>query len=161
MRISDWSSDVCSSDLYVRSDVLIAVFASVALLVAIFMATTRPHFRLRDGLPRGFGKIVCAVLMDATSAMMGNGGGTHGVPFMSACGYPVHRAVGTAAAIGFIIAVPASVGFIIAGRGDEAMPDLSIGLVSLLGVVLLTPLTTRAALWGARRTPAAPRTASA
>src|SRR3546814_5804320 len=50
---------------YVRSDVLIAVFASVALLVAIFMATTRPHFRLRDGLPRGFGKIVCAVLMDA------------------------------------------------------------------------------------------------
>src|SRR3546814_4053409 len=37
---------------YVRSDVLIAVFASVALLVAIFMATTRPPFCLRDRLPR-------------------------------------------------------------------------------------------------------------
>lgn len=135
---------------YVRSTVLIAVFATVALGVAIFMAATRPDFRLRDGLPTGAGKVLSGAAMGGVSAMMGIGGGTLGVPFMAACGYPVHRAVGTAAAIGFIIAVPATLGFMLAGWGDEALPELSIGFVSILGVVLITPLSTAAAPLGAR-----------
>ncbi|MFN4088694.1 MAG: sulfite exporter TauE/SafE family protein [Alphaproteobacteria bacterium] len=135
---------------YVRSAVLIGVFAVVALLVALFMATTRPDFRLREGLPRGVGRAVSGAVMGGLSAMMGIGGGTLGVPFMAACGYPVHRAVGTAAAIGFIIAVPATLGFMLAGWGDEALPELSVGFVSILGVVLITPLSTVAAPWGVR-----------
>ena len=135
---------------YVRSSVLIAVFACVALFVSVFMATTKPDFRLRNGLPRGAGKAASGAAMGAVSAMMGIGGGTLGVPFMSACGYPVHKAVGTAAAIGFIIAVPATLGFMLSGWGDEALPELSIGFVSILGVVLITPLSTAAAPWGAK-----------
>jgi uncharacterized membrane protein YfcA len=38
--------------------------------------------------------------------MMGIGGGTLGVPTLTLFSYPIRKAVGTAAAIGLIIAVP-------------------------------------------------------
>ncbi len=134
----------------IRGAVLSAVFATVALGVAVYMVATPPDFRLRDGLPRGLGKVLSAGLIGGFSAMMGIGGGTLAVPFMSACGYPVHRAVGTAAAIGFIIAVPATIGFAVAGWHEEALPQLSIGFVNLLGVALIAPLSTMMAPYGAR-----------
>ncbi len=135
----------------VRSDVLIFVFATVAICIAAFMAFTSPNFRIGSGgVPRGAARIVSGSLIGAISAMMGIGGGTLGVPFMSTVGMPVHRAVGTAAAVGFIVAVPATIGFMIAGWGEKALPHLSVGFVNLLGVALITPLSTTAAPWGAR-----------
>ena len=135
---------------YVRGSVLTGMFATVALAVAIYMAATAPSFRLLGGLPRGVGKVCSAGLIGGISAMMGIGGGTLAVPFMSACGYPVHRAVGTAAAIGFIISAPATAGFVIAGWNIEALPQLSFGFVNLLGIVLIAPLSTWMAPHGAR-----------
>ena len=41
------------------------------------------------------------------SAMMGIGGGTLTVPTLNLCGYPIHRAVGTAAFFGIFISIPA------------------------------------------------------
>ena len=134
----------------VRGAVLSGIFATVALVVAVYMALTRPTFRLRDGLPTGAGKVASAGLIGGFSAMMGIGGGTLAVPFMSACGYPLHRAVGTASAIGFIIAAPATAGFVIAGWQAEALPQLSFGFVNLLGVALIAPLSTWMAPYGAR-----------
>jgi len=62
----------------------------------------------------------------------------------------VHRAVGTAAAIGLIIALPAAIGFIITGWGIEALPQASVGHVNLLGLVLIAPFTTLTAPLGVR-----------
>jgi uncharacterized membrane protein YfcA len=47
--------------------------------------------------------------------MMEIGGGTLCVPYSNAFGFPVHRAVGTAAAIGLVIALPATIGFVVTG----------------------------------------------
>jgi len=49
--------------------------------------------------------------------MMRIGGGTLCVPHFNAFSFPVHRAVGTAAALGLIIATPAAIGFIVTGWG--------------------------------------------
>ena len=133
-----------------RGAVLTAIFATVAVAVAFYMGATRPGFRLRDALPTGLGKVCSAGLIGGISAMMGIGGGTLAVPFMSACGYPVHRAVGTASAIGFIIAAPATIGFVLTGWHVEALPQLSFGFVNLLGVVLIAPLSTLMAPYGAK-----------
>ena len=62
-----------------------------------------------DPTPRGFAKPIWAVLGVVTgglSAMMGIGGGTIGVPLLNFLGYDIRRAVGTSAAIGFIIGLP-------------------------------------------------------
>jgi uncharacterized membrane protein YfcA len=54
---------------------------------------------------------------------------------------PIHQAVATAAGFGVIIAVPATIGFIIAGFGEAQLPPYSLGYVSLIGFALIVPAT--------------------
>ncbi len=129
---------------------LSAVFAAVALTVALYMSLTKPDFRIRDRLPQGPAGWASGTLIGGLSAMMGIGGGTLCVPFFNAFGFPVHRAVGTAAAIGLIIALPAAVGFIITGWGIDALPEASVGHVNLLGLILIAPFTTMTAPLGVK-----------
>ena len=134
----------------VSGPTLSAVFAAVALFVACYMAFTRPDFRIRDRLPEGPAGWASGSVIGGLSAMMGIGGGTLCVPFFNAFGFPVHRAVGTAAAIGLIIAVPAAAGFILTGWGIDALPQASVGHVNLLGLVLIAPFTTLTAPLGVK-----------
>ena len=69
----------------------------------------------------------------------GIGGGTLSVPTLSLFGYPIHKAVGTAAALGFIVGVPGTIGFMLSGLGDRHLPPFSFGYVSLLGLALIAP----------------------
>lgn len=127
-----------------------AVFAVVALGVAAYMTFTKPDFKVAESLPKAPTGWGCASLIGGLSAMMGIGGGTLCVPFFNAFGFPVHRAVGTAAAIGLIIALPAAIGFIITGWGIPALPRASVGHVNLLGLVLIAPFSTLAAPLGVK-----------
>lgn len=134
----------------VRGSTLSAIFAAVAVCVALYMLLTPPSFRLRDSLPKGPGGWLSGFTIGGMSAMMGIGGGTLCVPYFNAFGFPVHRAVGTAAAIGLVIALPAALGFIITGWGIKALPEASVGHVNLLGLVLIAPFTTLTAPLGAK-----------
>jgi uncharacterized membrane protein YfcA len=137
-------------------DVLTAIFGTIALIVAIYMAFSKPEWRVFSGLPTGILKHAVAAVIGTVSALMGIGGGTLSVPTLTLCGYPIHRAVGTAAAIGFAIGVPGTIGFIIAGWGREGLPPLSLGYVSLLGLILILPTSILLAPWGARAAHALP-----
>jgi len=134
----------------VDGPVLSMVFAFVALAVALYMATTSADFRLGESLPTGIAGQSSGFVIGGLSAMMGIGGGTLCVPYFNAFGFPVHRAVGTAAAIGLVIAVPATVGFVATGWGIPALPQASVGHVNLLGLVLIAPFTSVAAPLGVR-----------
>ncbi len=140
----------------VKGAVLTAVFAVVALAVAGHMAFHAEGDHFRDRLPNGAGAHGLPAVIGAVSAMMGIGGGTLSVPVLSACSVPIRRAVGTAAAIGLIIAIPGTVGFAIAGLGVANRPPASLGYVSVIGFLLLTPTTMLAAPWGARLAHALP-----
>ncbi len=133
-----------------RGDVLSAVFAVVALAVAANMAFGMEGVALRDGLPQGWRKLTIGGLIGGISAMMGIGGGSLTVPVLSACQYPIRKAVGTAAAVGLIIAVPGALGFIATGWGVDGLPPGSLGYVNLIGFALVVPTTMLAAPWGAR-----------
>ncbi|QIG47357.1 sulfite exporter TauE/SafE family protein [Nordella sp. HKS 07] len=123
----------------VKGPVLMAVFGAVALLVSLHMAFSKPSWRLADKLPGGVIEQAMASGIGAVSAMMGIGGGTLSVPTLSLFGYPIHKAVGTAAAIGFIIGVPGTIGFVLSGLGESDLPPFSFGYVSLIGLALITP----------------------
>jgi uncharacterized membrane protein YfcA len=125
----------------VPGEILSAIFAAVALGIALHMAFAPATFRLRQTLPVGRMRAVFGTVIGAFSAMMGIGGGTLSVPFFTACGYPVHRAVGTASALGLVIAIPASIGFVATGWNVAALPQLSVGFINLLGLVLIAPLS--------------------
>jgi uncharacterized membrane protein YfcA len=134
----------------VSGDALSAVFAAVALIVAVYMAFAPDGLRLASQPPRGPARAGIAGLIGAISAMMGIGGGTLTVPTLVLSSVPVHRAVGTAAAVGLIIAVPGAIGFIIAGWGAAGLPWGSLGYVSVLGFAVIVPTTVAVAPLGAR-----------
>jgi len=63
---------------------------------------------------------------------------------------PIHRSVGTAAGFGLIIAVPGTLGFIVGGWEQPALPEFSIGYVNWLGLALIVPTTVLTVPLGAR-----------
>lgn len=119
--------------------VLTLVFATVALLVSIYMALGNPTWRLADGLPGNPGNSLVAATIGAISAMMGIGGGTLSVPVLNLYGVRIHRSVGTAAGFGLVIAIPGTLGFIAGGWNSPMLPEFSIGYVNWLGFLLIVP----------------------
>jgi len=130
--------------------VLTGVFGVVGFSAALYMTFGNPEWRIADHLPSGLAAQPIPVVIGAISAMMGIGGGTLSVPSLTLFGVPIHRAVGTSAGFGLVIAIPGTIGFIIAGWGKEGLPPYSLGYVSLLAFALIVPLTVLAAPWGAK-----------
>ena len=134
----------------VEARVLSAVFGVVALAAALKMLLPLDRIVLRNQLPRGPGGAALPAAIGAVSAMMGIGGGTLSVPSMTLCGVPVHKAVGTAALLGLWISVPATIGYLLADADATANPPWTIGLVSLPGLAVVSPVAWLAAPLGAR-----------
>ncbi len=80
---------------------------------------------------------------------MGIGGGTLTVPTLNLCGYPIHRAVGTAAFFGIFISIPGTAGYLLA-RPPVELPWATVGFVSLVGLAIIAPGSMLTAALGAR-----------
>lgn len=130
--------------------VLSLVFAVVALLVAANMILRAKSHALLPAFPNVVVKGGLGVVVGAISAMMGIGGGTLSVPILTAFGTDIRRAVATGAAIGFVIAIPGTIGYIIAGWNVPDLPPGSLGFVNLLAFICIIPLSMLAAPWGAK-----------
>ncbi len=125
------------------------VFALVSLPVALNLAFGREDRRIADHLPRGIGGILLPAGIGGLSTVMGVGGGMIGVPTMTLCGVPIHRAVGTASAFGTIISIPGAIGAVIAGWHVADLPPASLGYVNLAAMAFLAPASYLTAPLGA------------
>ncbi len=134
---------------YASGDVLRLVFGIVALLVAANMMMPK-QMVVADKLPESPSAVwTISGAVGVFSALMGIGGGTLAVPIQSAFSVQIRKAVGTASAMGLLIAVPAVIGFIWSGWGVQGLPPLSVGYVSLPAVALIVPATYLCAPLGA------------
>ena len=134
----------------VTGRVLAGVFAVVALAVALNMMRPAQDKVLWQGLPRGAAGAAIPTTIGTVSTFMGIGGGSMSVPAMTLMSKPIHLAVGTSALLGLVIALPATAGYIIAGWRHALLPDWSLGYVSLVGFILITPATVLFAPLGAK-----------
>jgi uncharacterized membrane protein YfcA len=134
---------------HAKSALLSTIFGFVALFAALKMFLPLDHVRLTKDVPRGAPGGIVAAVIGGVSAMMGIGGGTLSVPAMTMTGESIHRAVGTAAFFGLLISLPGTVGYLLV-RPDASLPAATIGLVSLIGVALISPGTMLTAPLGAR-----------
>lgn len=82
-------------------------------------------------LPGRWGIFGAGNLIGVVSSLVGIGGGSLSVPFMIWCNIPVHKAIGTSAAIGFPIAIAGTAGYIINGLGATGLPQHCLGYVYL------------------------------
>ena len=95
-------------------------------------------------------KILLGFIVGFISAPMGVGGAFMNVPILKFFGYSINRAIGSAAAIGFIIAVFGAVGFLISGSYLKVNIPLSIGFLNIPAFLIFVPITTFMARVGAR-----------
>tara|TARA_B100000767_G_C19727609_1_gene520189 strand:+ start:542 stop:1327 length:786 start_codon:yes stop_codon:yes gene_type:complete len=95
-------------------------------------------------------KIILGFLVGFISAPMGIGGAVMNVPILKFFGYSINKAIGSAAAIGFLIALFGAIGFIISGSYLKTNLPLSIGFLNIPAFLIFIPITTFMARIGAR-----------
>jgi len=135
----------------VRGPALGLVFAVFVGYSATQMLLDRKPRAART-LPGPAGLAAVGASIGALSSLVGAGGAFLSVPFMTWCNVPVHHAVGTAAALGFPIALASTIGYVIAGWAlPPALPGAvgylylpAVGVVAAASV-LMAPLGARTA----------------
>jgi uncharacterized membrane protein YfcA len=95
-------------------------------------------------------KIFFGFLSGFISAPMGIGGAVMNVPILKFFGYSINNAIGSAAAIGFLIALFGTIGFLISGSYLDVNLPLSIGFLNIPAFLIFIPITTFMARIGAR-----------
>lgn len=110
--------------------VMAAVFGSFTWLTAWRMVRSAAPNPTRE-LPGQIAMFAMGSLIGLVAGMVGTGGAFLAVPFMTRCNVKVHTAVATSAAIGWPVAVAATIGYIYAGWHHEGLPAYSIGYVNL------------------------------
>ena len=131
---------------------LLLVFAVGVLAYSTYFLF--PQFFDRFGtslqMPTGIFRAGLASVLGGFSALLGIGGGTITVVTMVMCNRPVHQAVGTAAGVGFVIALPGTVGFLVLGLGAPNLPEGSIGYINLPALAAIALMSMFTAPLGAR-----------
>ena len=85
-------------------------------------------------------RIVFGFISGFVSAPMGIGGAVMNVPVLKYFGYPIKKAIGSAAAIGFIIALFGAIGFLISGSYLDTKLPLSIGFINIPAFLIFIPI---------------------
>lgn len=128
---------------------LTLLFGVIAMLSALNMLLRSGKSALFPQLPSPAAQRMMAACIGFFSSMVGIGGGTISVPLLTLYNYPAHKAVGSASAIGFLIALPGALTMLLFGTTPDDAPIGTIGLVSLLGFCCIVPLTVMFAPVGA------------
>jgi uncharacterized membrane protein YfcA len=117
---------------------LALIFGIGVLAFAVyFVLPARSGEPLFAALPSGLPRAGIASALGVFSTLLGIGGGTLTTLTMTVCGTPIHRAIGTAAGMGAVIAIPATLGFVLIGLGERGLGWGSLGYVHLPSATVL------------------------
>ncbi len=90
-------------------------------------------------------------LIGVICGLVSAGGAFLTIPFMLFCGVSMHRAIGTAAAIGVPVALVGTIGYVTGGWRIDTLPSMSMGFVYLPALLSLVAASVLTAPWGARK----------
>ena len=142
---------------FIDADILRVNFGLFCIFIAIYITFFKKNVSGSGHFPALPWQWCIAAMIGFLSSLMGIGGGMFSVAVLVMFGLPIHKAVGTSAAFGFLIALPATIGFMISGYGIVGLPPYSVGYVSFLPIFILLPFTWIAVPWGVRLSHAAPQ----
>ena len=134
-----------------RTSDFILFFSIMAFIVGLFFIFFRDKFlenpkKIKDSI-----KNISGVAVGFISVLLGIGGGSLMVPFMRSFGYDIRKSIGTASAIGILIAISGTITMI---TGGEIINNIStpytIGYINLFGFIVFVPVTMLMARIGAK-----------
>lgn len=118
------------------------IFALALIVFAILMQLNPEKMKLRDDVPQQPWPAFAGIGMGIVSTLMGIGGAALNVPYMTLNGVSIHRAVGSAATMGLLVAVPGALGFLFIGLDDvSGLPPYTFGYVNWLALAVIVPVT--------------------
>jgi len=134
-----------------KTPALVLFFSIFAFMVGLFFIFLREQLVDNPKKISDFIKNISGILIGFISIPLGIGGGSLMVPFMRTFGYDIRKSIGTAAAIGFLIAITGTFTMIIGGKIiDNVNTPFSIGYINLLGFIVFVPVTMVMARLGAK-----------
>ena len=132
-------------------DTFKVAFVLIACLIAAKFLFGSEGWAFGSELPGTAGMIGYGFAIGLGSSLMGISGGSLVTLILTLYRVPILNGVATAAGLGVPITFAGTLGYIVAGLPRHALlPPLSIGFVSLIGVVLIAPLSSWVAPFGAR-----------
>jgi len=134
-----------------KTPTLVLFFSIFAFMVGLFFIFLREKLVENPKKISDLIKNVSGVLIGFISVPLGIGGGSLMVPFMRTFGYDIRKSIGTAAAVGFLIAISGTITMIMGGKIiDNVKTPFSIGYINLLGFLVFVPVTMIMARIGAK-----------
>ena len=128
---------------------LVLFFSIIVYLLGVYLLFLKDK---EDDIKINFSmlpRVIFGFLSGFISAPMGIGGAVMNVPILKYFGYSINSAIGSAAAIGFIIALFGAIGFLISGSFLKVNLPLSVGFINIPAFLIFIPITTFMARIGA------------
>ena len=134
-----------------------AAFAVIAGVIAARLLIGHDGWVIGGDLPGRALMRLYGFVVGVASSLMGISGGSLVTIILTLYGRPIHNAVATASGIGVPITIAGTLGYCLAGLPQQALlPPLSVGFVSVIGVVMIAPVSSYVAPLGARLAHAMP-----
>ena len=134
-----------------KTPALVLFFSIFAFIVGLFFIFVREKLMENPKKISDLIKNISGIIIGFISVPLGIGGGSLMVPFMRTFGYDIRKSIGTAAAVGFLIAVSGTITMITGGKIiDNVNTPFSIGYINLLGFIVFVPVTMIMARIGAK-----------
>ncbi len=134
-----------------RTSDFILFFSIMAFIVGLFFIFLRDKFlknpkKIKDSI-----KNISGVGVGFISVLLGIGGGSLMVPFMRTFGYDIRKSIGTASAIGILIAISGTITMITGGEIiNDVVTPFTLGYINLFGFIVFVPVTMLMARIGAK-----------
>ena len=134
-----------------RTSDFILFFSIMAFIVGLFFIFFRDKFlenpkKIKDSI-----KNISGVGVGFISVLLGIGGGSLMVPFMRTFGYDIRKSIGTASAIGILIAISGTITMIAGGKIiNNVSTPFTLGYINLFGFIVFVPVTMLMARIGAK-----------
>ena len=120
---------------------LLVFFSVVVYFLGTYLLLLKEQIKKKKKSFGFYPKIIFGFISGFISAPMGIGGAVMNVPILRYFGYPINVAIGSAAAVGFIIALFGAMGFLVSGSFMQANLPLSVGFINIPAFLIFIPIT--------------------
>ncbi len=132
-----------------KTSSLVLFFSIMTMIFAIYFLIEKEKINLKPKKINIIYRVILGFLSGFLSAPMGIGGGVYNTPIFKMLGYPINIAIGSSAAIGFLISLVGAITFASSGSYFNINAPLSLGFLNIPTFLIFVPITTFMAKIGA------------
>ena len=133
-----------------KTSSLVLFFSIMTMFFAIYFLMAKEKINPAPKDINLIYRVICGFLSGFLSAPMGIAGGVINTPILKMFGYQIKVAIGSSAAVGFLIALIGAIGFAVSGSYLNINVPLSLGFVNIPAFLIFVPITMFMAKIGAK-----------